>query len=138
MATVIVVPIPEAAASFDARSCTRRFASWISCDDAALAAAERPLSFIAAAARLDASSPACAPPMPSATPKSGGRTTYASSLRRRLRPVSESPASLLDPHGSNLMSVSPMRTTSPGVSRRSRVRRMPFTNVPFVDPMSSM
>src|SRR5262249_32796798 len=40
-------------------------------------------------------------------------------------------------HDSNLRSVSPTRTTSPGASRRSRVRRMPFTNVPFVEPMSS-
>ena len=40
-------------------------------------------------------------------------------------------------HVSNLRSVSPMRTTSPGASRRSRVSRMPFTNVPFVEPMSS-
>ena len=38
-ATVIVVPIPERAASVDARSCTRRFASWIELDDARLAAA---------------------------------------------------------------------------------------------------
>ena len=40
--------------------------------------------------------------------------------------------------GSNLRSVSPMRTTSPGTSRRSRVNRIPFTKVPFVEPMSSI
>src|SRR5262249_32873463 len=40
-------------------------------------------------------------------------------------------------HDSYLRSVSPIRTTSPGASRRSRVTRMPFTYVPFVEPMSS-
>src|SRR4051795_2022825 len=35
-----------------------------------------------------ASAPACAPPIPSATAKSGGSQTYASSLCRRRRPVS--------------------------------------------------
>src|SRR5205823_343263 len=40
-------------------------------------------------------------------------------------------------HGSNLRSVSPIRTTSPATSRRSRVSRIPLTNVPFVEPMSS-
>src|SRR3954451_20038470 len=42
----------------------------------------------AAAARPDASSPACAPPIPSATANSGGSPTEASSLCRRRRPVS--------------------------------------------------
>ena len=42
----------------------------------------------AAAASRDATSPACAPPIPSATAKSGGSQTYASSLCRRLRPGS--------------------------------------------------
>ena len=45
---------------------------------------------------------------------------------------------LRDPHGSNLRSVSPIRTTSPGASLRSRVSRIPFTKVPFVEPMSSI
>ena len=75
--------------------------------DALLAAAVRVRLRIAAAARPEASSPACAPPMPSATPKSGGATTYASSLRRRLRPVSVS-RRVADLHGSNLRSVSPI------------------------------
>ena len=48
-------------------------------------------------------------------------------LRRRAR----------DSHRSNLRSVSPIRTTSPGTRRRSRSSRMPLTNVPFVEPMSS-
>ena len=41
-------------------------------------------------------------------------------------------------HRSNLRSVSPIRTRSPGTRRRSRSRRMPLTNVPLVEPMSSM
>ena len=44
---------------------------------------------------------------------------------------------LADFHDSNRRSVSPIRTTSPGARRRSRVRRIPLTNVPFVEPMSS-
>ena len=46
------------------------------------------LSFSAAAASADATSPACAPPMPSAIANSGGWQTNASSFRRRLRPGS--------------------------------------------------
>src|SRR6266508_689380 len=42
-----------------------------------------------------------------------------------------------DSHCSNLRSVSPIRTTSPGVSLRGRSIRVPLTNVPFVEPMSS-
>ena len=41
----------------------------------------------ASVARREAISPACAPPMPSATANSGGRSTNESSLCRRLRPV---------------------------------------------------
>ncbi len=44
---------------------------------------------------------------------------------------------LADFHGSNRRSVSPTRTTSPGASRRSRVSRIPLTKVPFVEPTSS-
>src|SRR5215831_4874873 len=47
-----------------------------------------PASFSAAVASRDATSPACAPPMPSAIAKSGGSMTYASSLWRRVRPGS--------------------------------------------------
>src|SRR5438034_143573 len=46
------------------------------------------LSLSAAVASRDATSPACAPPMPSAMAKSGGSITYASSLWRRVRPGS--------------------------------------------------
>ena len=92
-ATVIVVPMPEAAASLVARSWTRRFASRTSWRRAASPPrVRRWLSRSAAAARPEATSPACAPPMPSATANSGGAQTKASSLRRRLRPVSVSPA----------------------------------------------
>ena len=48
----------------------------------------------AAAASREATSPACAPPIPSATAKSGGSQTYESSFRRRLRPGSVTAAAL--------------------------------------------
>src|SRR5581483_6931373 len=41
-----------------------------------------------------------------------------------------------DRHASNLRSVSPTRTTSPGARRRAPSMRMPFTYVPFVEPRS--
>src|SRR5215831_63607 len=47
-----------------------------------------PASFSAAVASCEATSPAWAPPMPSAMAKSGGSMTYASSLCRRVRPGS--------------------------------------------------
>ena len=47
-----------------------------------------PGSSSAAAASREATSPACAPPIPSATAKSGGATTELSSFRRRFLPVS--------------------------------------------------
>ena len=79
---------------------------------------ERPT---AAAASRDASSPACAPPIPSAIANSGGSQTYASSLCRRRRPASESPADCATHrHRSKRRSVSPTRTTSPGTSLRGR------------------
>ena len=92
-ATVIVVPMPEVAGSVLERSWTRRFASPIS-DATRSGPVKRPgsVSSSAAAASFDATSPAWAPPMPSATANSGGATTYASSFRRRLRPVSVLPA----------------------------------------------
>ncbi len=40
-------------------------------------------------------------------------------------------------HRSNLRSVSPTRTTSPGTSLRSRASRIPLTKVPFVEPASA-
>src|SRR4051812_48776486 len=52
------------------------------------ASAPGSVSSSAPAASFDATSPACAPPIPSATAKSGGCTTYESSLCRRFRPVS--------------------------------------------------
>src|SRR5271170_205237 len=61
------------------------------------ALAARPSSGVGASGRpswkdstaiLEATSPACAPPMPSATTNSGERASRASSLARRWRPVS--------------------------------------------------
>src|SRR3954471_24952768 len=67
----------------------RRLASWIRPSTRCSPPLSSELSSrSAAAARPDASSPACAPPIPSATAKSGGSPTYASSLCRRRRPVS--------------------------------------------------
>ena len=41
-------------------------------------------------------------------------------------------------HVSNLRSVSPTRTRSPAASLRARLSRTPLTNVPLVDPTSSI
>ena len=43
----------------------------------------------ASIAMREATSPACAPPIPSATTNTGERAKYASSFARRARPVSE-------------------------------------------------
>ena len=96
-------------------------------------------SSIAAAARREASSPAWAPPMPSATAKSGGSQTNASSFWRRLRPVSVWPAARPSRtiYASTRRSVWPIRMTSPGARSRADVTRAPFTNVPLVEPASS-
>ena len=74
-ATVIVVPMPEAAASSFARWKTRRFASWISSTTRASLSSAPSASCSAAAASREATSPACAPPIPSAIAKSGGSQT---------------------------------------------------------------
>src|SRR4051812_22202217 len=67
----------------------RRFASWVSASIRFVPSSpsEAPASS-AQAAGCAAPPPACAPPIPPAPPKGGGATTYLSSLRRRLRPVS--------------------------------------------------
>ena len=85
--------MPEVDGSAIERSKTRRFASRIS-EASRSAPASVPSADASStpAASFDATSPACAPPIPSATAKSGGATTYESSLRRRLRPVSEATA----------------------------------------------
>ena len=99
---------------------------------------ERPgsVSSSAAAASFDATSPACAPPMPSATAKSGGATTYESSLRRRFLPVSlaRAYAPTLIPRTSARSRRRARRRRS--TSFRGRSMRTPFTNVPFVEPRS--
>jgi hypothetical protein len=79
--------MPEAVASSFARCHTRRFASWISDTTRSSPLASLP-SRSAPAASCDATSPAWAPPIPSATANSGGSQTYESSFRRRLRPGS--------------------------------------------------
>ena len=80
-ATVIVVPIPETDSSPVARSYTLRFASSMSPTTSSLpvrpSASARPTT---AAASREASSPAWAPPMPSAIANSGGSHTNASSF----------------------------------------------------------
>ncbi len=75
-ATVIVVPMPEVASSVRARSYTLLFASWISCTTRC--SSEGPYRSACCsdvAARCEAISPACAPPMPSAIANSGGSQT---------------------------------------------------------------
>ena len=73
--TVIVVPMPDAAASSFERWKTRRFASWISSTTRSSPRSSPSASSSTAAARPDATSPAWAPPIPSATAKSGGSQT---------------------------------------------------------------
>src|SRR4051794_24640808 len=67
----------------------RRFASWMSASIRLVPSSpSEPRPSRAEAASCDATPPACAPPIPSATAKSGGATKEVSSFRRRLRPVS--------------------------------------------------
>ena len=73
----------------------------------------------ASAAAREATSPAWAPPIPSATTKIGARTKNESSLALRWRPVSvrnawSSTRSTRQP-ASNLKSVSPILTMSPSI-----------------------
>src|SRR4051812_646913 len=80
-----------------ARLASLRDSSWIfslapppraasrSCGGAPPSGRPRP---IVSTATLEATSPACAPPIPSATTNSGARTIRASSFARRWRPVS--------------------------------------------------
>ena len=74
-ATVIVVPMPDADGSSCERLKTRRFASWISSTMRSSRNSSPLASSSTAAASPDATSPACAPPIPSATAKSGGSQT---------------------------------------------------------------
>ena len=67
--------MPEAEGSVEARSKMRRFASWMSASIRFVpSSASEPPPSRAEAASCDATSPACAPPIPSATAKSGGAT----------------------------------------------------------------
>ena len=75
-------------------------------------------------AMADATSPALAPPMPSATAKKGGASTKSSSLALRWRPTSVLPACSTIRSGDHSWyrySVSPMRIVS-ATLRRSAVR----------------
>ncbi len=96
----------------------------------------------ASAAAFEATSPAWAPPIPSATTKIGARTKKESSLALRWRPVSVRKAwssirSIAYACASNLNSVSPMRTTSPSSSSASPVQVASLSRVPLVEFMSS-
>ena len=74
-ATVIVVPIPDVAASSFERWKTRRFASWISEETRSSPRSSPVASSRTAAASPEATSPAWAPPIPSAIANSGGSQT---------------------------------------------------------------
>ena len=74
-ATVIVVPIPDVAASSFERWKTRRFASWISEATRSSPRSSPVASSRTAAASPEATSPAWAPPIPSAIANSGGSQT---------------------------------------------------------------
>ena len=145
-ATVIVVPIPEAAASSSARWWTRRFASWISSATCVLAAAAR------ARAR---------------SRERGGRERRGDLARlgaahavgdREQRRVADEGVLVAAPLAAGVglavalrrsrLRASSVTARTAGQSRRSArrrrgptaaraVRRMPLTNVPFVEPASS-
>src|SRR6476619_3822072 len=88
IAAVIVVPIPAREGSARARSWMRRLAaSIVSRRKCSGGPSGRSRSKDSAAA-FEATSPAWAPPMPSATTKIGARTKNESSLALRWRPVS--------------------------------------------------
>ena len=72
---MIVVPMPEAFGSLVRAVVHAPVRLLDQVDDPLLAAVVRTASFSAAAASREATSPACAPPIPSATAKSGGSTT---------------------------------------------------------------
>ena len=82
------------------------------------------MSASAAAASLDATSPACAPPMPSATAKSGGASDVGVLVAAPLAARVGRGRVRADVHSSYLRSVSPTLTMSPGASRRGRSTRV--------------
>ena len=88
IAAVIVVPIPAREGSARASSWIRRFASSIVSRRKPSAGASGRSRSKASAAVFEATSPACAPPIPSATTKIGARTKSESSFSLRWRPVS--------------------------------------------------
>ena len=84
--------MPERSASFCERRWIWALASWTApasrCSTLPAPAGSPPSSTLTA--MPEATSPAWAPPIPSATANSGERAKYASSLARRWRPVSVS------------------------------------------------
>src|SRR4051812_42937564 len=116
-ATVMVVPMPDVLGSLLERSYTRRFASWIRSEIRCSPPSFAWASLSAAVASRDATSPATAPPIPSAIAKSGGWMTYESSLCRRVRP------------GSVTAPVRPIMRTTPvlSVGGTSRFPQTPST-----------
>ena len=97
---------------------------------------------MASTASAEATSPALAPPMPSATTKSGDATRCESSLERRTWPDvggrrrsrRRSSASGRSRRAVGHLGAADDRATSPARSRRSAASRWPFTKVPLVEP----
>ena len=85
---MIVVPIPASSGSRRARSWIVRFAASIVCRSSCSGGACGSSRSKDSAAVFEATSPAWAPPMPSATTNSGPRMKSESSLALRWRPVS--------------------------------------------------
>src|ERR1700722_12772680 len=86
---VSVVPIPACSAWLCESSWIRAFALWASAASADSGSRECPTpGSNASTAIRDATSPACAPPIPSATTNSGARASIESSFSRRCLPVS--------------------------------------------------
>jgi hypothetical protein len=83
MAAVRVVPIPARLASRWASSWIRRLASWAMRFSSVSGAVPPSWRSNASVAIREATSPAWAPPIPSATAKTGARAKYASSLALR-------------------------------------------------------
>src|SRR4051795_1338185 len=116
----MVVPMPDVFGSLLERSYTRRFASWIRSEMRCSPPSFAWASLSAAVASRDATSPATAPPIPSAIAKSGGWMTYESSLCRRVRP------------GSVTAAVRPIMRTTPVLSAGGTSR---FPQTPSTGPL---
>ena len=84
----------------------------------------------------DAISPACAPPIPSATAKSGGSDDVGVLVPAPAAAGVGDGGALREPMFivRSVRSVPPTRITSPGASRRGSSSSSPLTYVPFVEP----